>query len=409
MAKIVIPHSPKKDKPTPQPVRLGKSAKASAGRPAEPPKPRPPRRPPPSGRPPSGGQLAVIKPYWWWLGGGVLLLLLLFGALMRLGGGGVGGLSGTIYTTFAGEAHRYELSSRTYSEKPLLLVGASAIFDDFDVSWDNRNLLLTLDVQGAFNFDERRYLLRPLQEYTTSSEVDAGGNLFDHTYEWGGISYTSAYLSPDGRYVALSAQHFSDLPVTLLDTQSGQTVGQWQDEQVSFLKYGEPIWALDGSLYFRIGSTLYRVSPADGYRSANRVAEVPGATNIAVDPQGSRLVYVLDKHLYLANLDGSNARQITTSRTDPDLSSGGESLPVFSPDGRHIAFSSRGNIGAAWSDHDYADGSWVAVAGGKFGYLTIIPADGRLYDLDDADSGAFYPNRGDGQVGIPLGSRPIWR
>ncbi|MFJ1438779.1 hypothetical protein ACILPE_03445 [Capnocytophaga canimorsus] len=62
----------------------------------------------------------------------------------------------------------------------------------------------------------------------------------------------------------------------------------------------------------------------------------------------------------------------------------------------------------AWSDHDYPDGSWVGAVGGKFGYISVIPADGKLYNLDDKNSGAISLTRS-GKRGIPCDGHLVWR
>lgn len=335
---------------------------------------------------------------------GLMLLMPLVFSLLGSGGGP----RGMIYTEFAGEVHRYQVGKRRYGSKPLLRVGPSSTFDDFDVSWDNKKILLTLDAEGSFNFDERRYLLRRLpREPLTKADIGDGRNLFDHLYEWGGISYTSAQISPNQRYVVLESQHFSDLPVTLLDARSGETVNQWQIDGVKTLHHGKPVWTRDNSLYFRADNTLYRAVARDGYRSIRAMARIDGASHIAVNPQGTHIVYVKDRHLYMARIDGSRARQITESRTVDGLRVGGESLPVFSPDGRYIAFSSHGSKGGLHIER-FVDGSEVHATGGKFGYLTIIPADGRRYNLDKKNRRVRYPTDKDGSR-IPLSSRPVWR
>ena len=88
----------------------------------------------------------------------------------------------------------------------------------------------------------------------------------------------------------------------------------------------------------------------------------------------------------------------------------GERRPTFSPDGKYIAFTSATRRGAAWSDHDYPDGSWVSGVGGEFGYLTIIPADGKQYNLDEKGSGAIWLRQSkDSAHAIPCSDSLIWR
>src|SRR5207237_5979088 len=50
----------------------------------------------------------------------------------------------------------------------------------------------------------------------------------------------------------------------------------------------------------------------------------------AISPDGSKLAFILGEHVWTMNTDGSNAVQLTTS-------SGKETWPVWSPDGKWIA------------------------------------------------------------------------
>ncbi|KAA9345521.1 DPP IV N-terminal domain-containing protein [Adhaeribacter soli] len=52
----------------------------------------------------------------------------------------------------------------------------------------------------------------------------------------------------------------------------------------------------------------------------------------SVSPDGKRVAFVLNKHLWTINLDGTNMKQLTASDNDNE-----ESFSVWSPDGKHIA------------------------------------------------------------------------
>ncbi|RAL55918.1 hypothetical protein BLD25_03720 [Candidatus Gracilibacteria bacterium GN02-872] len=196
------------------------------------------------------------------------------------------GATGNIYLGFAGDVGYYDFDKQEFIEKKWTSVSASGLYDDFDISWDNKKILLTMDVNGTFNFDERRYVLRKIEDSFKKKDLDEDGkNLIDNTYEWGDISYLTARISPDEKYLALEAQYFSDLPMTIIDTKTGKEVSQWEVEGVSFLKYGTPTWTLDNSVYFKIGTGLYKSSPSDGYKSAPKVLDISGASYVSVKPQ----------------------------------------------------------------------------------------------------------------------------
>lgn len=315
--------------------------------------------------------------------------------------------SGTLYWIFSGNAGAYELSSGNYSEKMMKM----ASFDAFDISWDNQKILLSMDVKGSFNFDQRRMVVRPNASGITYSDVENGDNIRDIKVEWGNISKTHGHISPNERYIAVEAQLMSDLPITIVNASNGEMISQWKNDDVKLTHYGAPIWTADNTLYFRIGNIVYRCGPHDNYDSAEKVLNLPEDSSfMTINPQGTKLVFRHNRHLWMSDLDGSNMRQITHSKTSDSIDYDGERMPTFSPDGKYIAFTSATTNGAAWSDHGHPDGSWVAVTGGRFGYITIIPADGKLRDIDDTGSGAIWLQNPNAEgAGIPASAHLIWR
>lgn len=314
-----------------------------------------------------------------------------------------------IYVGFAWDVWYYDFDKQEFIEKKWTSVSASWLYDDFDISWDNKKILLTMDVNWTFNFDERRYVLRKIEDSFKKKDLDEDGkNLIDNTYEWWDISYLTARISPDEKYLALEAQHFSDLPITIIDTKTWKEVSQWEVKWVSFLKYWTPTWTLDNSVYFKIWTWLYKSSPSDWYKSAPKILDISGASYVSVSPDWKKVVYVKDEHLWLSNIDWSDMKQITKSKTIDWISWEGERLPTFSPDWKYIAFTSKATWWYAWSDHNYPDWSYVSATSSRFWYLTVIPADWKLYDLDDKNSWAVFPKNSDWHL-IPSTVAPIWR
>lgn len=320
-------------------------------------------------------------------------------------------LPGTIYWHFAGDVGYIDFTTGKATAKKMPMGSSSSRFDAYDISWDNKKILLTLDVEGSFNFHERRFILRNNTDNIQYKDLTDGQNLRDFIYEWDDIKTTYAYISPNEKYLAIAAQHFSDMPLTILNAETGAFVSNWLVKGVSFLHYGDPVWTADNTVYFRIGNNVYKSSPSDGYQSAPRVlASDKTISNVTVNPQGTKFVFRMDKHLWMCNIDGSDLRQITTCETFDFIDYDGESHPTFSPDGKYIAFKGAAKRGTPWSDHDYPDGSWVAVTGGRYGYIVVIPADGKLYDLESKDSGAIWLKEpGKNTYGVASSGRLIWR
>ena len=320
-----------------------------------------------------------------------------------------GKLPGTLYWNFAGDVGYEDFASKKYVKQKMKMGPGTSMFDAFDISWDNKKILLTVNL-GSWTHDEKRFVFRENTDGLTSSKVDDGKNTFDFRYIWAGLSYTSAYISPNSTYLAIGAQHFGDHPIAIVNTPTGETVSTWMVEGVSYLNYGAPVWTTDNTLYFRIGGNLYKSSPSNNYQSAPHVLTLPeGTTSVTVNPQGTRLVFRNKKHLWMCNMDGTGLTQITTCETTDFISYDGENDPVFSPDGKYIAFTGATKRGVPWSDHDYPDGSWVAVVGGSYGYIVVIPSDGKLYDLDKINSGAVWLKDPNSSAGVPSSHWIIWR
>jgi len=318
-------------------------------------------------------------------------------------------LPGTLYWNFAGDVGYQQFNSGKYVKRKMGMGVGSSLFDSFDISWDDQNILLTVNL-GSWTHDECRFVFRKNTDGLLRENMDDGANIFDFRYIWDDLSYTDAYISPDTKYLAIAAQHFSDHPIAIVDTETGETVSSWTVPGVNFLSYGKPVWAADNTLYFRIGGNLYKCAPSNGYQSAPRVLTLPeGASSVTVNPQGTKMVFRRNKHLWMCNMDGGSLTQLTTCETMDFISYDGENAPVFSPDGKYIAFTGATRRGLPWSDHDYPDGSWAAAVGGSYGYIVVIPADGKLYDLDNANSGAIWLQEPDSDAGIPSSHSLLWR
>ncbi|MBB6611660.1 PD40 domain-containing protein [Pontibacter sp. Tf4] len=73
----------------------------------------------------------------------------------------------------------------------------------------------------------------------------------------------------------------------------------------------------------------------------------------SVSPDGKRVAFMLNKHIWTMNIDGSNLKQLTASDNDNE-----ESFTTWSPDGKHIA---------VWTYKTFENSYYTAVA--------IVPSD----------------------------------
>lgn len=319
-------------------------------------------------------------------------------------GGNFHGLSGTLFIQFAGDVSVYNLSENKFTEKAAEVSSSSAL-ESYDVSWDASKVLFTMDVVG---FNYKRIVYRNINESVVASDVkNDGKNIHDFKYEWGDVSDLNAFISPNQKYIALQGQGYSKMPLIIIASDRDKEIARCEPDNVHYYGWGKPVWTADNVLWVQISDVMYRMAPANNYQP-EAIFRTGEAGSFRINPQGTKFVFRKDKHLWMCNSDGTNPVQITNSKTYDWADWDGESFPTFSPDGKYIAFTTRGSRGMAWSDHDYPDGSWVGAVGGKFGYMAIIPADGKLYNLDDKNSGAISLTKSSGR-GIPCNGHLVWR
>lgn len=182
-----------------------------------------------------------------------------------------------------------------------------------------------------------------LSQWASQLEIVSASGAQRTTIYDGGGSYSifEPKVSPDGQRIAFTEYDRSVSPYSIR-TRIISRAGQ---ELVEIGEAGSPEWLSDGRLIVS-GSWLYPYSitadietfGTDGFFIVNAamtdVTPIPLAATKAiqptVSPDGSRIAFVLNEHIWTANIDGSGLKQVTTGTKD-------ESYPSFSPDGRFIA------------------------------------------------------------------------
>jgi len=219
----------------------------------------------------------------------------------------------------------------------------------FDVSRDGRLRLAAHDIQG--NYYETQYTLSNVADGSIVSQFTFyppnGGSRFNH-----------GKLSPDNKLIVIPPT--LDEGIIVLDTEGHAVVHIENINNEPFDLYDEVEWLPGNALLFTHGNYILRSSPP--YTEAMLVKEMNYESWGSIHPShdGQRLAVCIDKHIHVMDIDGGNLKQVTESNAQ-------ENKAVFSPNGNYLLvgtdYRRTGAFGAIWE-------------------LKIIPADGKLYNVD---------------------------
>ncbi|MDO5523383.1 MAG: hypothetical protein Q4G48_04990 [Bacteroidia bacterium] len=311
-------------------------------------------------------------------------------------------LPGVIYFHFAGKYGYVNFKENKYVHE----FATKSDFGGFDVSLHGKNILI-ISGKGFAGTDRQRMIYRPVNSFSTKTDI-AEGSIFNFVYQWNDIALggtvTRSYISPNEAFIAVNASSSAKHPIALIHAGKDETIETFRDENISLRDHSIMRWTADNSLWVNVGGSIFKINESNNWEPISML-QIPG-THATVNAQGTKIVFRHNKHLYMCNTNGSDLRQITKSRTNSSLPYDGERLPEFSPDGKYIAFGSQGT-GAAHSWENPIDGSVVGTAS-NFGYLTVIPADGKLYDVDNANSGVIFPLNSQNKL-IAVDGQYVWR
>ena len=175
-----------------------------------------------------------------------------------------------------------------------------------------------------------------------------------------GASESPAW-SPDGRHIAFSSRRDDNWDIYLMEA-DGTNLRRLTNSEFN----ESPAWSPDGRRIafssFRDGNWDIYVMEGAGETNPGRLSNRPrrltnhsGSDRTAAwSPDGRHIAFTSGRHgreeIYVMEADGTNQRRLT------DLS-GYTIQPAWSPDGRHIAFSSFGSSGNYWIGVVETDGT----------------------------------------------------
>ncbi|SFT08975.1 TolB family protein [Sphingobacterium wenxiniae] len=286
-------------------------------------------------------------------------------------------LKGTIYYDWATEGIlKISLPDGT---------GSSFIPDDsklnnFDISRDGKLKLTVVNASTLGQYDIR----------FTISDISNGSIVEEFIYNGPGLSaYCKGYLSPDNSLILVTSNEKED-GLTVLK-RNGEFVARIVDINGERLGFNEArLWLPNNNIVITHGKYIIRIAPP--YTSGTLIKEMDYENwdELTVNQAGTQLALQIANHIYTMDIDGSNLKQVTTSNFK-------ESVPQFSPDGKHLLVGSEykqtGPFGYMW-------------------YMKIIPNDGKQYNVDpiEPNSPGVIPVvvRGEDRIAA-AGGQMMWR
>jgi Tol biopolymer transport system component len=263
--------------------------------------------------------------------------------------------------------------------------GGDTVVSSLNVETGNMTDLVTLSADQYDEYDidfsvsqDARYFAYYDYVYLDEKYIklfDSNGDLIRNYY-----MVTDSYdYSPRGRI------HFSPTDANLLlfeyedevDDKNYVTVLDWS--QNLFIKYFtsqeyfDPLWTPDGNIIlWDSENTAYRANvsgttigdPVELFRLPE-----PSAYH-AINPDGTRMVFYMARHIWTINMDGSGLKQITAPKI------GYETYPAWSPDGRHILLKrkSGNSFGSLWIVA--SDAEHIRVTYNSDGVVPVRDSDG---------------------------------
>lgn len=252
---------------------------------------------------------------------------------------------GAIYYDWAGEGIlKFDLSTGIVSTAQQ----RSTDRNGWDISLDGTKYLQAADKDGDF-YDTEVYTLTNLSDGTVITSFDKQSGYANHT---------SPILSHDTKLIAVPPTFDDGLMILDLKGNILHHIAGFQNQEIDRSNVN---WMPDNTVIFSIGKKICRTNAA--FTQASIVKELNFAewTDLAVSPDGSKMAFAANNHIWMMNSDGSNLVQVTTSDVV-------EVLPEFSPDGKWLV------LGTDYRTTGVFGHTWL---------LVVIPADGKLYNVNE--------------------------
>jgi WD40-like Beta Propeller Repeat len=268
-----------------------------------------------------------------------------------------GGLTGNMYFQFSGNTFSVDLATgkttRLIYSVPKTAVSPSGTYkissENFDLSADGTTLYF---VDG--------YITDRVTDGVIAVDIKSGVGkivfeLSDYTV-WNEIRQ-----SPDGKKFAM----VHDKNGVYIFDELGNIIARYAKSDGAFNSIA---WTSDNRLLYS-NDGIYLTNPGD-LKNASRVSTTY-ASGISINPANTKIAYSWGSHIWTMDISGNNVQQVSTGDN-------AEFRTRWSPDGQHIVFK---------SEVYGTNASPGFVSTGNIYYLTVVPADGKLYTFKKKETG----------------------
>jgi WD40-like Beta Propeller Repeat len=270
-----------------------------------------------------------------------------------------GGLTGTMYYSFATKTFKVDLASGNATEikyhpdgTPTGRANSIDIPNGyFDLSADSKTIFY-MYASASLNGDK---LIATDIESTTTQTVFNIGRAID----WGEIR-----RSPDGKKFAMVNEGINSVNGVYIFDDVGNRIAYYKTNA----GVRNAISWTSGNRLMYTNEGLYLTNLGD-LQNSLRINTI-STSSMSINPAGDKIVYAFDKHIWTMSINGDNLQQVTTGDS-------AEFQPRWSPDGKYISFQSRVEATVSGSS---ASNNFIY-------FLGAIPADGKQYTLNKTSPG----------------------